>query len=302
MSIVGTCTVFFGPSVSHLEIGLREELRPCGNFDYVTVAATRFPDGETCVNLGPSTIDGPAVIVQGTHPPQDEHLQQLYQMVDVARRKRAQSIVCVLPYFGYGRQDKAFDPGEPITAELILRILKALGCSAVVTIDMHNPAAGKHIGLPLLDLRAAPLLGQACPNRCWDDVLWLSPDAGGAGRVDAVARALGGESVILKKERISGTIRYHGDLAATKHRDVMIVDDICATGSTLQPLLDALDEAGVWRVGFFATHFLADAEAIQKRRRGTVAIYGANTVPSNPPTVRVERLLAREIQKALLQS
>src|SRR5208337_84068 len=175
-----TGTIYFGPSSAHLAEGLRRELSARGEFQYVDAMVRCFPDGETCVDLGPTRFPGPAVIIQGTQYPQNEHLQQLYQMVDVANARRGGNpIVCVLPYFAYGRQDRPFTLGEPATADLILRTLTMLGCNTVVTVDMHNPSIRTPAGMGISDFPAAPLLGEVWKARCWEDVLWVSPDAGG---------------------------------------------------------------------------------------------------------------------------
>lgn len=292
-------TVVFGPSCVHLETGLREELSRYAEVEFVHTSSRRFPDGETAVNLGQAKIGEVAVVVQGTQYPQAEHFLQLLQMIDVAQRRGASRIVCVIPYFGYGRQDKHFSPGEPVTAELILRFLKALGCDLILTVDMHDPAVGARTGVRIVDLCAAQLLGTALMLQSADRILWVSPDAGGAARIARAASTLDGDYMILEKVRCDDQIRYHGDVDAARGRDVFVVDDICSTGSTLAPLVEVLVSAGAKRVRCFVTHLLADPAAIRLRMKPNIEIYSANTIANAAQVVHVERSLAKAIMDVL---
>jgi ribose-phosphate pyrophosphokinase len=291
-------TVFVGPGAAHLLPRLERELRTVVERPPIAVAVRRFPDGESCVDVATDWSERLAVLVQGTQHPQDSNVVQLLQMVDAVRRLGAREISCVVPYFGYGRQDKAFRAGEPASAIVVLCALAALGVRHLVTFDMHNPGAVGETMTTHEDVGGADLLSSYFAPVVLRRMLWVSPDAGGAMRVRRAAQAVGAEWVALdKRKQPDSTAIYDGAIAAANGRDVLVVDDVCSTGSTLVPLAQRLAESGARRITAFYTHFCADSDAIVRRVGFEIELIATNTIPNGCARIAIEPSVAAAVRR-----
>jgi ribose-phosphate pyrophosphokinase len=295
-----TISLIVGPSAHHLTTGLFASIGKRATVECRLASLRSFPDGEFCVELGAPSCGTTTVIVQGTHRPQSEHWLQLLQMVEAAAHHGAKRIICAVPYFGFGRQDKQFKPGEPVTSRMLLELLANLGCRRIITVDIHNPSIAASSGLTLVNLHAAELLEAYLPAARWRNAVWVSPDAGGAARVSKIAARLGGETAILEKSKDrTGYTWYRNQEIAVSGKDAIVIDDVCSTGSTLVPLSHFLAKAGANRITYFATHFFADAAAIKSKAGVALEIFSSNTVPNSCQLVAIEESIAEAIVKEI---
>ena len=231
----------------------------------------RFADGEQLVRV-PETDDR-AVVVASTVS--DRAHVELLQLQDAARQQ-ADDVVTVVPYMGYGRQDQAFEAGEPVSARAVARAIST-GTDRVLTVNPHEPAVRDFFDVPCEPVDAAGRLADPLPEL--SEPLFLSPDAGAVGIAETVRDAHGaGEVDYFEKHRLSDTeVEIQPSDAATADRDVVLVDDIVATGSTMSTAISQLEAPA----GVFVTcvHPLLAADARTKlANAGVDAVYGTDTV------------------------
>jgi ribose-phosphate pyrophosphokinase len=145
------------------------------------VTVKRFPDDEMYVKFDESVRGAETFLIQPTCPPIETHLLELLMMIDALRRASAESISCVLPYYGYARQERKAQPREPITAKLIANLLTTAGADRIVTMDLHADAIQGFFDIPVDHLTAIGLIGEYLVGKGWGhrkDVVVVSPDEG----------------------------------------------------------------------------------------------------------------------------
>ncbi|ELZ19107.1 ribose-phosphate diphosphokinase [Natrinema limicola] len=253
----------------------------------------RFPDGELLA-AAPGVADAEpdrAIIVASTVS-SDAHLEVL-QLQDAVREAGVEEVVTVLPYMGYGRQDKAFEPGHPISARAMARAIST-GADRVLTVDPHEEAVCEFFEPTATAVDAAGRLAEPLPDDLADPV-FLSPDAGAIDLAETVCDAYGtGETDYFEKVRHSGTeVEITPSDVDVADRDVVVVDDIIATGSTMSEAVGVLRERSVGRVFITCVHPLLARNAVTKlSRAGVEAIYGTDTIERGVSTVSVAPALA----------
>jgi ribose-phosphate pyrophosphokinase len=283
-----------GTGGEHLRAGLERELGVAP----ADVECRRFPDGETLVQVRAPLEGATVAIVQGTHPPQDSRLQELYQLVDVAVAGGAERVLCVVPYLAYARQDRRSAPGEAASGAIVLRTLAMLGASELVTVDVHSPRLLAEASFPAASVSAAEGVADWIRSLRLEEPLVVSPDAGGVERAERVAAALACERLALRKskDRSRGTW-YDGGVAEVEGRDVVVVDDLCSSGSTFVPLARHLHASGARRLAYCVTHFFADADALEAKVGFPVEIAGTDTIPTRWSRISVVPLLGRWLRE-----
>lgn len=252
----------------------------------------RFPDGECYVRFDRESVDKDVVIVGNTYP--DGNLVEFILMHDAARGLGAEKITSVVPYFGYGRQDRRFLPGEALSAQVMLRHI-ALETDRLLTIDLHKPDILRWFTKPgAKDLTAAPAIGEHFAGKGID--LVLAPDKGAAQRAADVAHIIGCNSDHLLKTRISDTeVKINPSRLDAKGKNVLIVDDIISTGGTIVAASNELRRLGAHHVTAACTHGLFVGNALEKLKKATDGVVCANTLENEVSTISV----AGEVAKAL---
>ncbi|WP_159903857.1 ribose-phosphate diphosphokinase [Salinirussus salinus] len=234
----------------------------------------RFPDGEQLVELDPPELDE-AVVVASTVS--DAAHVELLQLQDAAREAGASRVTTVLPYMGYARQDEAFEPGQPVSARAVARALST-GTDRVFVVEPHEPGVCEHFEVPAELVAPAGLLAE--PLGDLTEPLFLAPDAGAADLAETVRDAYGRGAVDhCEKTRHSGsevTVEPAG--TGVGGRDVVLVDDIVATGSTMsQAIAGMAGDAASVTVACVHALFARDAYT-KLRRAGVDAVYATDTV------------------------
>lgn len=256
--------------------------------ELATVERERFPDGEAYCRVH-EELDR-ALVVAATVS-DAAHIEVL-QLQDAAREAGASEVTTVLPYMGYARQDRAFEHGESISARAVARAIST-GTDRVLTVNPHETAVCDFFDVPTTAVDAAGLLADPLPRL--EDPLFLSPDAGAVELAESVRGAHGGGEVdYFEKTRHSGTeVEIEPSDAAVDGRDVVLVDDIIATGSTMSQAVGVLDGRGANRVFVTCVHPLLASDARSKlARAGVDTIYGTDTIERPASAVSVAPAIA----------
>jgi len=237
----------------------------------------RFPDGEVMAAV--PSFEGEAAVVVGSTVSSDAHLEVL-QLQDAVREAGATEVTTVLPYMGYARQDRAFEAGQPVSARAVARAIST-GTDRVLTVNPHEPVVCEYFDVPATAVEAGPRLADPLPADLTDP-LFCSPDEGAVDLAATVRDAYGaGATDYFLKERDydTGEVSIEPSDAPVTGRDVVLVDDIVATGSTMAEAIAAIDDRGAARVFVTCIHPLLVDNAITELRRADVAgIYGTDTI------------------------
>ena len=248
----------------------------------------RFADGERLVRVRETA--NRAVVVAATVS--DGAHVELLQLQDAVRN--SDEVVTVLPYMGYARQDETFEPGEPVSARAVARAIST-GTDRVVTVNPHEPGVGDFFEVPFSAVDAAPRLADPLDDDLADP-LFLSPDRGALGLAETVQDAYGrGEADHFEKRRVSDTeVDVSPGDAPTSGRDVVLVDDIVATGSTMSTAIEQLSAPN--RVFVACIHPMLAAGARTKlANAGAEAVYGTDTVERAVSTVSAAPAVASSL-------
>ena len=213
----------------------------------------RFPSGEEHCQFLENIRGTDVFLIQSLSSPVNDHLMQLLLMSDAARRASAGRITAVIPYFGYSRQDRKDKPRVPISAKLVMDLLKAAGFNRIITMDLHAPQIGGFTNLPFDHLSFKPALVEAVKGIGMDCV--VAPDIGSVKRADEYATALDTDLVIITKKRKSATAvsikHFVGDV---KDKKVIIIDDLTESAGTLIEAAAACKTNGASEIYCAITH------------------------------------------------
>ena len=253
-----------------------------------------FPDGEAYSQVA-SVLEDDVTIIQST--PKDSDIIYLLQLLDVCREKK---VTLVIPYFGYARQDKIFKSGEPMTARAIASALNPLlGEKArVYTVNIHAQSVLSHFRCKAENLDATPLLAEKVHTFGLNDPVVISPDKGAVAMAKIAAMHLGAECDYLEKTRLSGTeVSMAPKEIDVAGRDVVIFDDMIATGGTMATAIALLCKQGAKRVLLAAVHPVLTGNAVLKLyRSGVEAVIAADTLDKSVSTASVAPLIAEAIR------
>jgi ribose-phosphate pyrophosphokinase len=255
----------------------------------------RFPDGETLAAV-PDFDGDEAVVVAATDS--DAAWVELLQLQDAVREAGAERVTTVIPYMGYARQDESFDDGEPVSARAMARAIST-GADRVVLVNPHEPGVADFYDVPVETVDAASVLAAPLPADLAEP-LFLAPDEGAIGIAETVRDAYGaGETDYFEKhrDRETGAVSVSPSDADAADRDVVVVDDIIATGSTMSESVSVLTDRGASRVIAACVHPMLAANAVTKLRSAGVArIVGSDTVERGCSVVSVAAPLADALE------
>ena len=223
-----------------------------------------FSDGEFQPSLNESVRGATVFIVQSTFPPTD-NLFELLLMIDAAKRASAHTVIAVMPYFGWARQDRKDKPRVSIGAKLVANLLHAAGCDRVMTCDLHADQIQGFFDFPVDHLYASNIFLPYLRDKNIENLAIAAPDMGGAKRANAYARYLQCPVIICHKSReranVVGSITAIGDVAG---KNVIIVDDMIDTAGTLTKAANVLKEMGALSVKACATHAVFSGKAYER--------------------------------------
>lgn len=223
----------------------------------------RFSDGEIGVEYMESIRGDYVFIVQSSFAPAD-NLMELLLMVDAARRASAYKIICVLPYFGYARQDRKDRPRVAIGSKLVANMITAAGADRVVTMDLHAPQIQGYFDIPVDHLDSSAIFIPYIEQLELENLTFAAPDVGSTNRVREVASYFNSEMVICDKHRKrANEIASMTVIGDVMDRNVVLIDDICDTGGTLAKAAQLLMDKGAKSVRALCTHPVLSGNAYQ---------------------------------------
>ncbi len=264
------------------------------NAEYVQAVNKTFPDGEIYARIEREALRGEVVIVQNSYP--NDKLVELLLLQDAAIGLGAEKVTCVIPYFGYARQDERFNRGEPLSAKVMVEHIQ-MRADKVILVDIHNPAIMDWFTkAKVRDVHAAPCVGDFFKEYGVD--LVLAPDEGALKRAGWTAEKLGVDWDYLVKTRLSGThVHMTPKNIDAKDRKVLIVDDIISTGGTIVAATEELKRLGARTVMAACTHGLFVGNALDNLKKHVDKLACANTLESEVSQISV----APEVAKAILE-
>ena len=272
------------------------------------VKVTRFSDGESFVEINENVRGVDAFVIQPTCSPVNDNVMELLIMCDALRRASAGAITAVIPYYGYGRQDRKVAPRTPITSKLVADLIVASGVTRVVSVDLHAGQIQGFFNIPFDHLYAMPVVLEDYLKKNFDSsAVFVSPDAGGVERTRAYSKRLNASLAIIDKRReranVSEVMHLIGEV---KGKDCIIVDDMIDTAGTLAGAARALHEKGAKRIVVCATHGVFSGPAIQRIADSPLSeVVVTDTVPLSDAAkacgkikvVSIARLLAEAIKR-----
>lgn len=271
------------------------------------VDLSRFTDGELRPWIQEDVRDKTVFVVQSLSFPMDEYIMEMVLMGDAIRRSAPRTMVAVIPYMGYARQDKQHRVGEPVSARVIARFIEVSKYREVITVDLHNDAIVGFFEIPVTHISAQSVLDAEVKKLGLKKGVVISPDVGGVKRARNVAYELDLPMVVMEKKRYldrkdkSESYQIIGDVAG---RDAIIVDDVVSTGGTIAHSAQSLRDAGAVSVTVLVTHGVLAGEAVAKLTGApidhivvtdTIAIPKEKQIP-NMHTASVAPLLADAIR------
>jgi ribose-phosphate pyrophosphokinase len=275
-----------GSTSQTLAAALAEET----GLDLAAVEFDTFPDGERyCRVHGTESADRAVIVASSVSA--ESHVE-LLQLQDAMQEAGIDDVTTVIPYLGYARQDEAFEAGEPVSARAMARALST-ATDRVLTVNPHEEAVCDFFSVPTKAIDAADVLAEPLPNL--RDPLFLSPDEGAIHLATSVRDAYDrGETDYFEKTRTDGdTVEIHPSDAAVDDRDVVLVDDIIATGSTMSESISIVDDRGAHRVFVTCVHPLLARNAYTKlKRAGVETIAGTDTIERPASVVSVAPKIA----------
>lgn len=294
--------VFSGNSNPKLAENIANEL----GISLGKMIVSRFSDGEIRVQVDESARGMDAFIIQSTCVPINESIMELLIMIDAFRRASARRITCVIPYYGYARQDKKIKPREPVTARLVANMLTVAGASRILTLDLHADQIQGFFDLPVDHLYAGPIIADYLIQKGLNDAdtVVVSPDVGGVARARALAEMLGTPIAIIAKRRPepnkSEVKEIIGDVQG---KNAVMMDDIIDTAGSITQGAVALKERGAKKVYACCTHPVLSGEAIQRLKSAPIEeVVVTDTIPTSVENdkftvLSVSRLLADAIER-----
>ncbi len=240
-----------------------------------------FSDGEIMVEIQENVRGMDVFIIQSMCTPVNDHLMELLILIDAMKRASAERITATIPYYGYARQDRKVAPRVPISAKLIADLLTAAGADRVLTIDLHAGQIQGFFNIPVDNLFATPVVLEYLKEKYQDDLVIVSPDAGGVERARAIAKRLGATLAIIDKRRESPNesqvMNVIGDI---KNKTALIIDDMVDTAGTLTQAADAIAERGAKSVSACCIHAVLSGAALDKINRCSLEeLVVTNTIP-----------------------
>lgn len=260
---------------------LAQAICECLNVGLGKANVKKFSDGEIQVEIQENVRGMDVFVVQSTCTPVNRHLMELLIMMDAIKRASAERITAVIPYYGYARQDRKVAPRVPITAKLVADLITAAGADRILTIDLHAGQIQGFFNIPVDHLYSAPVLVEFIREKYANDLVIVSPDAGGVERARAFAKRLGANLAIIDKRRPqpneSNVMNIIGDI---KDKTALLLDDMVDTAGTLTQSADALIEKGATKVVACCTHPVLSGQALDKINQSAIEeLVVTDTIP-----------------------
>jgi len=278
------------------------------------IETKKFPDGERYIRIK-GNIEKKVIVIQSTGYPQDENLIELLFIIKNLKSLGAEEIKVVIPYFGYGRQEKRFKEGETISAEIVANLIQSSGANEVISINLHEDSVRNFFNIPTQNISAMPPITEYIANISNDPII-IAPDKGALGFAEEISKTLGCNSSYLEKVRLSpdkvetkiadievdlkNNNNENISQVAINHvegKETFIIDDIIATGGTIVNAIAILKEHGAKSVSVCCVHPILVNDALLKMyAAGAKSIAGTDSLNSEVSCISVAKTIANTLR------
>ena len=259
----GTVKIFAGNGCPDLAKAIADRLElPLGQLE-----ATRFSDGEICVNIKETVRGCDVFVVQSTSTPVNDNLMELLVMIDAFKRASCNKLTVVMPYFGYARQDRKARARDPINAKLVANLLEKAGADRVLTMDLHSTQLQGFFDIPVDNLLGMPVLAKYFLKNGFknDDLVIVSPDVGSVTRSRSMAAKFNAPLAIIDKRRPKANVmEVMNIIGDVKDKVCLMLDDMIDTAGTITQGAKALSDAGAREVYACCSHGVFSGPAMQR--------------------------------------
>ena len=252
---------------------------------------THFADGEFAVSYEESIRGAHVFLVQSTFPNSD-NLMELLLMIDAAKRASAKSVVAVIPYFGWARQDRKDKPRVSIGAKLVADLLSVAGIDRLITMDLHADQIQGFFNIPVDHLYASAVFLPYIESLELKDLVIATPDVGGSKRASTFSKYLGVPLVLCNKSREKAnevaSMQIIGDVT---DKNVVLVDDIVDTAGTITKAANIMLDAGAKSVRAIASHcVMSDPASFRVQESSLTEIVFTDSIPYSKKCAKVKQL------------
>lgn len=267
-----------------------------------------FSDGEIQVEILENVRKQEIFVIQSTCKPVNDHLVELLLMIDAFKRSSASRITAVIPYFGYARQDKKVSPRVPISAKMVADILENTGVDRVITMDLHAGQIQGFFSVPVDNLYAAPIIIDDIRTRYPENLVVVSPDAGGVERARAYAKRLNCSLAIVDKRRSApNKARAMAIIGDVQDKIAIVIDDMVDTAGTLTEAAGVIREKGARQVHAYCTHPVLSGPAIDRINSSSLSsLVATDTIPLSEAAQKCEKIktlsIAKLVGEAIMRS
>lgn len=297
MPLNNTLKVFSGSSNPALTAAVCEYL----GISLGAAKIDKFPDGEKVIRVEDDVRGRDCFVVQSTCKPVDEHLVELLIYLDCLRRASASRITAVIPYFGYARQDRKDEGRVPITAKLAANLITTAGANRVLAIDLHAQQLQGFFDIPVDHLTGELVLSKYFKEKKISKLTVVSPDVGNIKTASRYTSHLGGELAIVHKKRVSGSeVEAREIIGDVKGRNIVMCDDIIATGGTVCSAAKLVKERGAEKIYVGATHGVFAGEALKLLSKAPIdEVVVTDTIPESENAKKLRNIKVLTVSKML---
>jgi len=247
---------------------------------------TTFSDGEIAVSLNETVRGSDVFIIQSTCTPINDNLMEMLIMVDACKRASAHRITCVMPYFGYARQDRKAKARDPISAKLVANLITSAGSDRVLTMDLHAAQIQGFFDIPVDNLHGAPIFvdhfHKKFKGKGMENIIVVSPDIGSVARARAFALKMGlGLAIVDKRREKANQAEVMNIIGSVEGKTVLMYDDMVDTAGSLCEAANALvQNGGAKEIYACASHGVLSGEAVERIENSVVKeIIFSDTIP-----------------------
>jgi ribose-phosphate pyrophosphokinase len=285
--------IFSGNSNPALSAKICEYLKmPLGG-----AKVTTFSDGEIQIEITDNVRTKDVFIIQSTCCPVNNNLVELLLLIDAFKRASAQRITAVIPYYGYARQDKKVAPRVPISAKLVADLITTAGAQRIITMDLHASQIQGFFNIPVDNLFAAPVLLNYMRKTFINDIVVVSPDAGGVERARAFAKRLNaGLAIVDKRRSAPNEAKAMAVIGDVKNKTALILDDMVDTAGTLTEAVGVLLDKGAKEVHACCAHPVLSGPAIERIAASDLkSLVATDTIPQTPQAAACNKIIVLSI-------
>ena len=274
---------------------LAQEVADCLAIPLCNANVGRFSDGEISVSIGESIRGRDVYVLQSTSYPVNDHLMELLILIDALKRASAGRINAVIPYYGYGRQDRKEKARTPITAKLVADMLTTAGADRVISLDLHADQIQGFFNIPFDRLLAMPIIAEYIleQEEKLDNLVVVSPDAGSVKRSRKLAEYLGVPLAIIDKRRPKDNVaEVMNVIGEVRGKNVVMIDDMIDTGGTLVGAANALEKLEAKKIICAGTHPILSGPAIERIKKSAIE----KLIVTNTVTLPKEKQIDKVVQ------